>query len=76
MAYESKPIFILEHNGMSHQPKKDRDEVFELIRTKNKDTYCFALQVNKFDVVKDEYEFEISYLRQNIPDTNRPPFDV
>lgn len=65
----------IESLGMKHQQKKDREEVFEEIRTKNVDTYCFALLVTKFNKADHEYEFEVSYLRQNLPDTNRPAFD-
>lgn len=48
---------------MNKYEAKDRDEVFDIIRTTNKDTFCFALLVNKFDVAADEYDFEVSYLR-------------
>lgn len=48
---------------MNQYKAKNRDEVFEIIRTTNKDTFCFALQVNKFDTANDEYDFEVSYLR-------------
>jgi hypothetical protein len=48
---------------MHHNKEKSRDDVFEIIRTSNVDTYCFALQVNKFDTDNDEYDFEVSYLR-------------
>lgn len=51
------------------------DDVFQKIRDSNIDTYCFALHVKKFNLAKNDYEFEISYLRNNIPDTLKTPFD-
>lgn len=55
--------FMIEAHKMKHYPAKSREEVFEIIKTTNVDTFCFALQVNKFDIDNDEYDFEVSYLR-------------
>lgn len=54
---------MIEAHKMKHYPAKSREEVFEIIKTTNVDTFCFALQVNKFDIDNDEYDFEVSYLR-------------
>ena len=45
---------------MNQFEAKNRDEVFEIIKTQTESTFCFLLQVNKFDVANDVYDFEIS----------------
>ena len=53
-----------------------KDEIFDKIRTMAEPDYCFGLQVDNFDVDKNEYAFQVMWERLNIPDTTKEPFDL
>ncbi len=48
----------------------------EIVKNEEQDAFCFSIQVDKLDVITDTYEFHVSWLRKNIPDTNQPPYDL
>lgn len=53
----------------------DRAELWEIVKTMDKQPYCCALTFNKFDNVTDDYEVEFSVTKPNIPDTNRVAYN-
>ena len=37
--------------------------------------YCFALQIDEFDIDTDKYSIQVIFLRKNIPDTTKPSYN-
>jgi hypothetical protein len=63
---------------MSYSWFKDRDSLWEIIGLdkEREPKWCFALQIDKFDTVKDEYDIQLMFLRKNIPDTLFKPYNI
>jgi hypothetical protein len=41
--------------GFSGKHFTNKDDVFDIVKNERDDSYCFALQVDKFDTVNDDY---------------------
>ena len=54
-----------------------RDELWDLIETDSdrNPKYCFALQIDEFDIATDKYSIQVIFLRKNIPDTTKAAYN-
>jgi hypothetical protein len=49
--------------------------VNEIVKNEKTDSFCFAVEIDTIDLATDTYSFHVSWLRNNIPDTNKPAYD-
>lgn len=69
-------IIIIDSVYFNGTKEENLDNVYERVRNDNKDTFCFALEIKEFNITTDQYDIEVGWLRNNLPDTNRKPYDL
>lgn len=52
-----------------------RDDVFEIVRSSSNDTFCFAIEIDEFDINNDIYDVQFMFSNLNLPDSNNDPYD-
>ena len=60
--------------GFTVEGFDDLDNVFQQVSDIQQQPYCFSVNIAKFDIENNDFEFEFSFGKDVLPDTNLPAY--